>query len=542
MKSLHNRGQASGQSTEHPQHENGARSQGLQAPTSRRDWLVQALPTTLVLAAMGAVAIWGHHSGWSVPTFAALVRKDAAAADDWCPAHAVPESICVECNPALLPKGKEYGWCKVHGVHECPLEHPDVAQLQTSPQVTPEDLARAQRALATLDRPENNSKCKLHLRRVQFASVEAFQRAGIEVEPVWRGPMTECLLANGEITYDQTRVARVSSRLGGAVWRLDKKVGDAVQKGEVVALVESAEVGRAKTEFLQAFTELRFKTETYQSLQTASASVTGQRLRDAALAVSAGQIRLLSARQALVNLGLPIELAALKDFSEAQLVAAMQFLGLPDSVRQSLDGNTTTANLLPVKSPLTGVIVGREAVAGEVVDTAKVLLVVADISGMWLTLNVRQEDARRVRAGQEIRLRPHGETEEVSARINWISTAIDEKTRTIMSRADLPNAGGRLRDHAFGMGRIVLREEKETIIVPHEAVHSDGDCSVVFVRDKNFLGESSPKVFHTRSVRTGARDDRHIEIIAGVLPGEIVATKGSGTLRAELLKSGLGEG
>jgi cobalt-zinc-cadmium efflux system membrane fusion protein len=64
----------------------------------------------------------------------------------------------------------------------------------------------------------------------------------------------------------------------------------------------------------------------------------------------------------------------------------------------------------------------------------------------------------------------------------------------------------------------------------------------VFVRDKNFLHEGAPKVFHVRKVRPGARDDKYTEIIAGVLPGEVVATKGSGTLRGELLKNNLGEG
>src|SRR5581483_2645805 len=107
----------------------------------------------------------------------------------------------------LLPRQKEYGWCKIHGVHECPLEHPDVAQLSPPAPIFPEDLARAQRALDLIQRSENNNKCKLHLRRIQFASDEAFHRAGIDVVPVWRGPIEEFISANGEITYDQTRVA-----------------------------------------------------------------------------------------------------------------------------------------------------------------------------------------------------------------------------------------------------------------------------------------------------------------------------------------------
>src|SRR5207244_12230473 len=110
---------------------------------------------------------------------------------DWCGEHGILESECVECNPALLPKENELGWCKEHGVPECPLEHPELAQLKEKPQISPGDLDRSQRGLAAGERPENNSKCKTHLRRIQFASKEAVEKAGIEVAAVWEAPIVE---------------------------------------------------------------------------------------------------------------------------------------------------------------------------------------------------------------------------------------------------------------------------------------------------------------------------------------------------------------
>ncbi len=110
------------------------------------------------------------------------------------------------------------------------------------------------------------------------------------------------------------------------------------------------------------------------------------------------------------------------------------------------------------------------------------------------------------------------------------------------TRAILANADGRLRANTFGDGKVVLREEQQAVVVPNAAIHWEGDCYVVFVRDKNFLKPGAPKVFHIRTVRVGAKDDKQTEIIAGVLPGELVATTGSGTLRAELLRGNLGEG
>jgi cobalt-zinc-cadmium efflux system membrane fusion protein len=505
-------------------------------------WLVGALPMALILTLLAGIGYWGHHTGWTVPSFAALVGGKTKEKDDWCSAHGVPESLCVECNTDLLPRGKDYGWCRTHGVPDCPFEHPQVAQLKQSPKITQADLDRAKRALDFLPRPENNSKCKLHHRRIQFASLEAVEKTGIDVAPVWETPIVEAVSANGEITYDQTRIAHLSARVPGTVWWVSKQVGDEVRRGEVLALVDAAEVGKAKAEFLQAIAQVRLRGKTHESLRSVAAAVAEQRVREAETALKEAQIRLLGIQQTLVNLGLPVEAEDVKDLTEKQIAAHVQFLGLPDTIRQSLDPRTTTANLLPIKAPLDGVIVGREVVAGEVVATARVLLVVADTRRMWLTLNLRQEDTKKLAPGQTVRFRTDGTAEEVQGTVDWISTSADEKTRTVKVRAHLVNQEGRLRAGTFGLGQIVLREEKSAITVPNEAVHWEGDCFVVFVRDKDFLEKDAPKVFHVRKVRIGVRDAQNTEIIAGVLPGELVATKGSGTLRAELLRNNLGEG
>jgi len=506
-------------------------------------WLGRVIPTFLVLAALACLAYWGHHTGWTIPKFSALAGNGQAEKDDWCSAHGVPDSQCVECKPELLPKMKTFGWCKKHGVFECPLEHPEIAQLPTTPTITTADLARAQRALNFSPRSENNSKCKLHQRRIQFVSREAVDKAGFEVEEVGEEPVEETISANGEVTYDQTRVARVTTPVAGRVWRVEKLVGQSVKKGDVLALVDTFEVGKAKAEFLQALAQVDLKAKTVERLRPlAGTAVAGKDIPEAEAALREAQIRLATAEQALVNLELPIRAEDMKGLSAEELSRRVQFLGLPEVIAKTLDPKTTTANLLPLRAPLDGVVVTRDVVAREVVDTTKVLFVVADISRMWLTLSVRQEDTTKLALGKTVRFHTGGSKAEVGGPITWMSTAVDERTRTVKVRADLLNADGLLRANTFGTGRIVLREEKSAIVIPNEAIHWEGDCYVVFVRDKNFFKESAPKVFHVRTVRPGAKNEKHTEIIAGVLPGENVATKGSGVLRSELLKNNLGEG
>jgi cobalt-zinc-cadmium efflux system membrane fusion protein len=213
----------------------------------------------------------------------------------------------------------------------------------------------------------------------------------------------------------------------------------------------------------------------------------------------------------------------------------------------SFEKNTTTSNLLAVRSPLDGVVVQCEAVPGEVIqsDSPKMLFTVTDLRRMWLMLDARQDEASLLSIGQKVLFKSSdskGTANDATGTISWISTEVDDKTRTVKIRVDLPNTDGRLRANTFGTGRIVLREEPKAIVVPTEAVHTDGDCAIVFVRDKNFFQENSPKFFHVREVRLGAREGSNTEIIAGLLPGEVLASRNSMVLEAQLLKNNLGEG
>ena len=507
--------------------------------------LVRSLPNVLVLALLGIVAVWGQRTGWKLPKFSAVVGQAEEGKDDWCAEHNVPESICVECKPELLLRRPAHGWCEQHGVQDCPWCHPDVAELSEPTKVDPADVTEAQRALAAAARATNNPQCKLFQRRIQFASLTAFERTGIEVESAQRGPLTESIAAFGEVGYDQTRLVRLSSRVAGTAFRTLKGVGEQVQAGDVLALIDSPEVGQAKAEYLNRLAEADFHRTKLDRAKGAIASgaIPDFRFQEAVTDAKQAEIHLRSAEQALANLGMPVPTPEFAGLSADALAARVKYLGIPAAITpQQLAAIAAPSTLLSLRSPLAGVVVSREVAPGEAVDTAKVLYVVADLRRIWLTLDVRLEDAQTLAVGQTVEFRPDGRQEEFQGTISWISTAADEKTRTLKVRANLDNVAGRLPVNTFGAGRIVLRQAQRAVLVPTEAVQWEGCCHVVFVEDKNFTHEGSPKVFHTRQVRLGAQDGRFTEIVAGVLPGELVATVGSAVLRGELLKDKLGAG
>lgn len=414
------------------------------------------------------------------------------------------------------------------------------------PPITEVDFERAAHALALRSRPENNAVCQTHTKRIQFASIASMEKAGVDIAIVKQRPIIEAVVANGEVVYDETVTGHLASRVAGTVWRVEKQVGDWVKKGDVLALVDAAEVGRAKAEFLQAISGLRLAKINANRLAplAESGSVAGRRLREAETALQEAQIRLLGAQQRLVNLGLKVHADDFAEMDTDQIAERIQFLGLPAELVDELDPESATSNLLPLRAPLDSVVVARNVMPGEVVDTSTTIFKVSDVRQLWLILDVRQDDAKYLALGQPVRFRASeaDEADEVEGSLAWISTEADDQTRTVKVRVNLPNADGRLRANTFGRGRIVLRDEPRAIVVPSEAVHWDGCCYVVFVRDLDFLKPDAPKFFHVRKVRPGVKQNGMTEIIVGLLPGEVIAGTNSVVLESQLLKSNLGAG
>lgn len=525
--------------------------------------IVVRVPTLLAFALLAGLAYWGHHTGWKVPSLAAMRGLVVAEKkEDWCAEHGVPNSRCIACNPALGgadPKDwcKEHGvpesrcttchpetvtgkkvadWCREHGVPEsqCNVCHPEIA---VKGEVT--DAPEVQVTASGDDRTTHDPLgCRNHVRRVQFASPESMRKVGIRLEKLRQRPMPATVVANGEITYDQTRVARVSTRAAGTVILVRKAVGQPVRRGEVLAVVDAAEVGRAKADLLQAAAQVNLKAKSAERLKTATRE--GYRataeLQEAEAAVREVRIRLLNAQQALSNLGMQVAIPEVTAVSDSALAEKMRLVGLPAELAEELPSATSSANLIPVVAPLDGVVTARDVVAGEVVDTARALFTIVDTRRMWVLLDVRSEDSRRIAIGQPVRFEPDGAKDEpVIGPTSWISTAVDEKTRTLRVRAEVDNPKGSLRASTFGSGRIVVRESPQAVVVPEEALQWEGCSNVVFVR-------LADEIFQTRKVKLGTRSGGFAEALAGVAAGEVVVTAGSHVLKSEVLKASMGAG
>lgn len=502
--------------------------------------ILNGLPNLIVFTLLGAVLYLGHHTGWKMPKLSALMGSTTAHVDDWCSEHLVPQAQCIECKPELYPKRKPLGFCRKHGVAECVIDHPELAQTKAKPQLPKYDTTQAIRLMA---RPENNSRNTMHTRRIQFASIDSVTKSGVDVDVVQERPMTDSIAANGELRFNPTRVAHLSARVPGTVVFVFKAIGDAVQPGDILAIVDAAMVGQAKAQLLQATVQVKLKTNAAHRMRSLAntGAIAQKSLIEAEGDLQEAEVALVSARQSLTNLGFEIP-STLENGDAKQIAENLRFLGIPKSLMASLPDTISTANMIPIRASFGGVVVASDVVIGEVVETTKSLFTVADPQQLWLTLNVPQEGAKYVKPGLKVLFRTDDDSPEIVGQIAWISPSIDEQTRTLKVRVVVGNADGKLRDNTFGSGQIILREEPDAIVVPREAVQSTPDAHFVFVRDKNYFDKSTPKVFHVRQVRIGAKDDQFVELLAGVLPGEVVVTKGSAVLLAQLQRGNLGAG
>ncbi|MFN3407353.1 MAG: efflux RND transporter periplasmic adaptor subunit [Limisphaerales bacterium] len=183
-----------------------------------------------------------------------------------------------------------------------------------------------------------------------------------------------------------------------------------------------------------------------------------------------------------------------------------------------------------VKSDLAGTIIEKHAAPGEFVKEGDAIYVVADLSTVWVDLNIYRKDAARVKAGQVVRIDGGEGLPKAEGQIAYLSPFGAENTQTLLARVVLPNPEGEWRPGLFVTGEIVFEEVQAPLAVKSGALQTFRDWTVVFVNEGNFY---EPLV-----VETGRRDGEWTEIISGLKPGQRYVAKNSFVIKADILKSG----
>ncbi len=207
----------------------------------------------------------------------------------------------------------------------------------------------------------------------------------------------------------------------------------------------------------------------------------------------------------------------------------LRLLGLTVEAIDTLRWDDAESSRVPLRAPFAGRIVERDATLGELVAVDDVLFTVADLSGVWLWIDLYERDLAHVRVGEPVEIHFDAWPNElVNGEVSYLADQLDAGSRTVRARVDLANPDRRLKPGMFA--RVMLASSTErpsaALAVPRMAVQRDGSSSIVFV-------ETAPGRFERRNVELGRVTDDMVEILSGVVLGERVVTHGGFLLKSQ---------
>lgn len=337
----------------------------------------------------------------------------------------------------------------------------------------------------------------------------------IKVEPVQIAEVaSEELVAPARVIANPNRTARVLSPVQGRVTGVLVRLGDRVEQGQPVVTLESPDAEAAVAAFLLAQATERQARATLEKAEADRARAT-----DLYQVRAVAEKDLLSAQNdaAQARLGLEGATAA-----RQQAARKLELLGLrSDAFRQAA----------LVRAPISGKVLEINVVPGEYraavsfsTDTTAPLLIIADLSTVWVTADVPEPLLRLVHVGQPVAVSLVSFPDEVfNGSISRIGDVLDPQTRTLKVTVDLPNPGGRFRPEMFGSIR-QPGPRRPLPVLPADAVVLEYGRPVVFV-------ERAPGRFERRPVATGARAESLVAITQGVQAGDRVVVDGAVLLR-----------
>jgi multidrug efflux pump subunit AcrA (membrane-fusion protein) len=306
------------------------------------------------------------------------------------------------------------------------------------------------------------------------------QNMNLRTATVEAGPLRKTIRTVGTIDYNETTLTDVTTKFKGWIEKLHvDATGQLVHRGEPMFEIYSPELYSAEVEFL--------------------------------LALNAGSTNDPGA-------------VALRETAANKL----KFFDVPEAQIAELEKARTARKTLPVAAPMSGFVIEKNVVQGQMVDAGMRLYRLADLGIVWVIAQIYEPDLPFVKLGQEAIVKVASLPDrEFRGRVTFIYPNVDEKTRTARVRLEFENPGYFLKPGMFVSAQIQAELEPSAVLVPESAVLRSGAKNTVFIAREG--GE-----FEARDVVVGVESEYgFIQVISGLSAGERVVTSGQFLLDSE---------
>ncbi len=400
-------------------------------------------------------------------------------------------------------------------------------------------------------------------------SAEALQAAGIEIEGVTQRPAVALLQATGTVEANDQQTQQATPLVGGRVEQVNVRLGDRVRAGAVLAVISSPQIAQMHGKLHEAETqralaernlERVLKAENRAAVLSAKAKLDEaeatlnrvRRLID--LGAGAGK-DLIAAETAFKtakaeydfqsNISLNREVQEARAAVETTRVDVshirdeMRSLGAPVPEDEKHNHNKDTS-LIDLRAPVAGTVTARLVNAGAGIEAGTPLFTIGNLSTVWIVANVPEAQIGRVHVGTSVEVTSTAVGDEVlSGRVAYIDPNLNEDTRTARVRIEMSNPGERLKAGMFvqvGFQASTAATSDQEMVVKSEALQRLEQRTIVFLPK-----DDEPGAFEIRDVQAGAQTNGYTRILSGLQVGDKVVTKGSFTLKTQLMKGELGD-
>src|SRR4051812_23033285 len=341
------------------------------------------------------------------------------------------------------------------------------------------------------------------------------QWSTLSVRPVEALRFRQSIATDGKIAVDDNLSTPVFSPYSGRVVKLLAAPGETVRSGQPLFVLEANDAVQAQNDFMAALNAVNKAQAQVRLTETAERRLHNL-YTDKAIALKdwqQAQADLITAQNDLRS-------------TETTVAATRNRLHLIGKTEEEIDTFQRTGAIRPdstVFAPIAGTVVQRKVGPGQYLTggASDPVFVIGDLSRLWLIAYVRETDAPKVRAGQEVEFTvlPYPERR-FAARIDYVGASIDPVTRRRIIRATLDNAEGGFSPEMFANVKVAIDTSEPSPAVPLNAVIYEGDAARVWV-------VTAARTVEMRRVKLGLANGAMIQIVDGLQPGESVIERGS---------------